>query len=364
MDKLVGSPDYVEHWTNRWADLLQVNRKFLGDEGDQAVPRLDPRMRSPTNMPYDKFCYDLLTGTGSNVANPPASYFKILRDPAGAMENTTHLFLGVRFNCNKCHDHPFERWTQNQYYETVVVLRAASASRRTRSSRAARRKGRRCAVRCRWSRSSRTATTARSRTPRTGQNAVAKFPFEYPAHAPGREDSRREQLAKWITSKDNPYFAKSYVNRVWSYLLGVGMIEPIDDIRAGNPPTNPQLLDELTEEFIKSDFNVQRADQDDLQVAHLSALDRDQRVEQGRRRQLLARPRPPAAGGGAVRFDLPGDRFAVAAAGLAGRGRWRLLDPSVKAPGGFFELFGRPPRESPASANAPAACSSARCSTC
>src|SRR5262249_29579541 len=90
---------------------------------------------------------------------------------------------------------------------------------------------------------------------RTGQDAVAKFPFTH-AGSPKAEGPRREQLAKWITSKDNPYFAKSYVNRVWSYLLGVGIIEPVDDIRAGNPPTNPQLLDKLTEEFVHSNFDV------------------------------------------------------------------------------------------------------------
>jgi len=92
---------------------------------------------------------------------------------------------------------------------------------------------------------------------RTGEYAVARFPFTH-ASTPNVDGSRRQQLAKWITSRDNPYFAKSYVNRLWSYLLGVGIIEPVDDIRAGNPPTNPQLLDKLTEEFIKSDFNVQQ----------------------------------------------------------------------------------------------------------
>ena len=88
---------------------------------------------------------------------------------------------------------------------------------------------------------------------RTGQVAQPKFPFEHP-NMPDAQAPRREQLAKWIASKDNPYFAKSYVNRVWSYLLGVGIIEPIDDIRAGNPPTNPQLLEQLSAHFIDSDF--------------------------------------------------------------------------------------------------------------
>ena len=120
IDKLIGSPDFVEHWTNKWADLLQVNRKFLGDEG-AAFRKVDPRRRSP-NMPYDQFAYAILTASGSNVDNPPAAYFKILRTPDETMENTTHLFLAVRFNCNKCHDHPFERWTQDQYYHLAAYF--------------------------------------------------------------------------------------------------------------------------------------------------------------------------------------------------------------------------------------------------
>ena len=255
IDALVGSNDFVDHWANRWADLLQVNRKFLGTEGAEAF-RKYIRASIADNKPYDRFCYELLTGTGSNVEHPAAAYFKILRDPDAAMENTTHLFMAVRFNCNKCHDHPFERWTQSQYYELSAYFTQVCGKEDPKF------KGRKTQ-----------GTDVRPGLPlveiiedgnsgeiknlRTGQNAVAHFPFIHPG-TPKAEGSRRQQLAKWITSKENPYFAKSYVNRLWSYLLGVGIIEPIDDIRAGNPPTNPALLDRLTEEFIKSDFNVQQ----------------------------------------------------------------------------------------------------------
>src|SRR5262249_31133421 len=105
VDKLVGSPDYIEHWTNKWGDLLQVNRKFLGENGAKAF-RGYIHDAVEKNKPYDQFVRDILTASGSNLDNPAASYYKILRDPGGAMENTTQLFLAVRFNCNKCHDHP------------------------------------------------------------------------------------------------------------------------------------------------------------------------------------------------------------------------------------------------------------------
>ena len=121
VDRLVGSRAYVEHWTNKWADLLQVNRKFLGEEGSLAL-RNWIKDAVASNKPYDQFAREVLTAAGSNLENPPASYYKVIRDPESLMENTTHLFLAVRFNCNKCHDHPFERWTQDQYYHLAAYF--------------------------------------------------------------------------------------------------------------------------------------------------------------------------------------------------------------------------------------------------
>ncbi|HEV3120418.1 MAG TPA: DUF1549 domain-containing protein, partial [Isosphaeraceae bacterium] len=121
IDRLIGAKEYVEFWTNKWADLLQVNRKFLGVDGSVAFRKWIEEQVTK-NAPYDQFAKTILTASGSNQKNPPASYFKVLRDPASTMENTTQLFLAVRFNCNKCHDHPFERWTQDQYYQTAAFF--------------------------------------------------------------------------------------------------------------------------------------------------------------------------------------------------------------------------------------------------
>jgi hypothetical protein len=341
VDKLVGSPEFVEYWTNKWADLLQVNRKFLGVEGAEAF-RKWVKGALAENMPYDQFCYKLLTGTGSNLQNPPASYMKILRDPTAAMENTTHLFLGVRFNCNKCHDHPFERWTQNQYYELSSYFAQVSfkedPSRKGQKTEGTAVRGPLPLIEI-----VEDVPSGEVKNERTGQNAAVKLPFEY-VNMPHDGKTRREQLAKWVTSKDNPYFAKSYVNRVWSYLLGVGLIEPIDDIRAGNPPTNPALLDRLTQEFVASKFNVRELvkvickSRTYQHTVATNAWNKDDDVNYS---HAIAR-RLPAE----VLYDsihqatgapsrLPGGTRAVA-----------LLDPGVKAPGGFFELFGRPARES------------------
>ncbi|WP_417848678.1 DUF1549 domain-containing protein [Thalassoglobus sp.] len=254
VDQLVGSEAFVDYWTNKWADLLQVNRKFLGVEGAKNF-RAWIRERVKNNVPYDQFSYEILTASGSNKVNPAASYYKILREPTEIMENTTHLFLGVRFNCNKCHDHPFERWTQDQYYETAAFFAQVGLKRDPEN--AAGNLG---------------GTAVEGAKPlwevvfdktegdvihdRTQAVTAPIVPYDRELELP-KDASRRENLAKWITSAENDYFARSYVNRVWGYLMGIGLIEPLDDIRAGNPASNPELLDHLTNGFVESGFNVQ-----------------------------------------------------------------------------------------------------------
>lgn len=254
VDQLISSADFIEHWSNKWADLLQVNSKFLGAEGAKGF-RDWIRKEVAANTPYDQFVNKILTASGSNKENPPASYYKILRTPAETMENTTHLFLATRFNCNKCHDHPFERWTQDQYYQMTAYF--AQVDLKNDPAAGDKKIG---------------GTAVEGAKPlyeivydkkegeikhdRTGKVTAPQFP--YTATATVKPDAtRREQLAAWITAKDNRYFAMSYVNRMWGYLTGTGIIEPIDDIRAGNPPTNPELLDYLTKEFIAKGFDTQ-----------------------------------------------------------------------------------------------------------
>ena len=254
IDQLVGGREYIEYWTNKWADMLQVNNKFLGDEGAMALRNWIKGSIS-INKPYDHFARDILTASGSTIENPPASYYKIMRNPADLMENTTHLFLAVRFNCNKCHDHPFERWTQDQYYHLAAYFAQIGLKEdptfRGQKIGGTAVEGAKPLVEVVFDRDAGEMTHDR-----TGQTAAPTFPYEHDDVSPAAQ-SRRAQLAQWITSPKNQYFARSYVNRLWGYLFGTGIIEPIDDIRAGNPPTNPQLLDQLAKDFIESGFDVQ-----------------------------------------------------------------------------------------------------------
>lgn len=344
VDKLVGNTDYVDHWTNKWADLLQVNRKFLGEQGATGF-RSYIKKAVADNMPYDKFAYAILTGSGSNVENPPASYYKILRQPDAAMENTTHLFLAIRFNCNKCHDHPFERWTQSQYYHLSSFF-AQIERREDPKYKGQRTQGSAVAAPLPLVEIIADGKAGEVTHLRTGEVAKPLFPFIH-KEMPDPAASRREQLARWVTARDNPYFAKSYVNRLWSYLLGVGLIEPIDDIRAGNPPTNPQLLDKLSEEFIKSNFNVQelikticksRTYQHSIKT---NEWNKDDEINYS---HAIARRLPAEVLYDAIHrvtgslSKLPGLPAGARAA--------QTVDSNVAVPGGFLDLLGRPPRES------------------
>jgi WD40 repeat protein len=344
IDRLIGSKEYVEYWTNKWADLLEVNRKFLGTEGAAAY-RKWIREQVDKNRPYDEMVRDILTASGSNHEHPAASYWKIQREPAAAMENTTHLFLGVRFNCNKCHDHPFERWTQDQYYQTAAYF--ARFALKTDPASGNRRIG---------------GTAVEGAKPlyevvtdvgagemihdRTHQPTPPKFPYPCQYQAP-EHASRRQELAAWLTSPDNPYFARSYVNRVWGYLFGVGIIEPIDDIRAGNPPSNPELLDYLTQQFIDSGFDVRALMKliAKSRTYQLSVATTKWNADDKHNYSHAVAKRLPAE----VIYDalhkvtgsvskVPGLPPGVRAA--------EFPDAGVDLPGGFLTTLGKPPRES------------------
>ncbi|MDA1232353.1 MAG: DUF1549 domain-containing protein, partial [Planctomycetota bacterium] len=240
VDQLLSRPEYVEHWTLKWSDLLLNRRKTVSERGVWAF-RNWIRQGVATNKSYDQFASELMTAGGSTLENPAANYFRIAREPKLVMENMTQVFLGTRFSCNQCHDHPFERWTQNQYYELAAYF--ADVGRRALPN----------DDEFVFTNASPIAVV----NPSTNQPAVPKFPFSH-AGAVDAGAHRREQLSQWLTAKENPYFARSIVNRYWSYFLGRGIIDPVDDIRASNPASNPELLEALTKDFVDHGYDLKR----------------------------------------------------------------------------------------------------------
>jgi len=344
IERLLNSQSFLDHWANKWADLLQVNRKFLGEEGARLF-RDWIRSEIAANTPYDAFVQKLVTASGSNKDNPAAAYWKILRTPTETMENTTHLFLATRFNCNKCHDHPFERWTQDQYYQLAQFFAQVDFKKDDASG--DRRIG---------------GTAVEGSKPlfeivsdtqaggvkhdRTGKDVEPAFPYPASTASAPSSPTRRAQLAAWMTSPENAYFATSYVNRLWGYLLGVGLIEPLDDIRAGNPPSNPQLLEHLTREFVESGFNTRHILRQICQSrTYQLSLNTHRWNEDDRVNFSHALPRRLPA-----EVLLDAVYHATGASpnfpGAQGLRAAQLIDGAVDVPGGFLANLGRPARES------------------
>ena len=327
IDSLVETSEYVDHWTHKWGDLLQSNRKFLGERGMWLFQQwLHDEITE--NRPYNEFVYDLITATGSAYSNPAASYFRVSREYTTAVENTTQLFLGVRFSCNKCHDHPFEVWTQNQYYE----LGAFFADVQLKNGRLP---------------GEEIVYTSFNPTPVKHPRTLAVVEASVPFGEVKEElQDRRESLAEWLTSAENPMFAKAGVNRIWSYFMGRGIIEPVDDIRTSNPPSNPELLDALTKDFVDNSFDIRhimktiaksRTYQQSIKTNKWNKSD-SINFSHATARRLTAEQLLDAIGvatGSQPKFQgVPKSFRAV-----------QLPDSQVKDDG-FLKLFGRPERES------------------
>ena len=255
VDELLASEAYVECWTNKWTDLLQCNSEALGKKGVQ-VFRDWIRRAIAENRPYDRFVRELLLAQGSAYFDPATNYYRVLRETGKMTEDISQTFLGVRFNCNKCHDHPFENWTQRQYYQFGAFFARVAIKRGTLGEDLVKRDGA-------------DLTLAGEEIvylnpdggevahPKTGLTVVPKVPVGESA-AVAEDHDRREAFVDWLTSKDNPYFAKAMANRIWSYFFGRGIIDPVDDIRTSNPASIPALLDALTEDFVKGGWNLRR----------------------------------------------------------------------------------------------------------
>ena len=190
IDTLIETPEYVDHWTHKWGDLLQSNRKFLGERGMWLFQEWIHESIAE-NRPYNQFVHDLITATGSTYANPAANYFRVSREYTAAVENTTQLFLGVRFACNKCHDHPFEVWTQNQYYELGAFFSGVKLKN-----------GRLPGDEIVYT----SFSPSPVKHPRTSAVVNPSVPF---GEVQKDAADQRESLAEWLTSSENSYVRKS-----------------------------------------------------------------------------------------------------------------------------------------------------------
>ena len=332
IDQLLGSDDYVDYWTLKWGDLLRSNRKFMSHKGVW-IFREWLRQSIADNKPYDHLVNELLTSKGSTFENPPANFFRVARDPKEAMQTTTQLFMGVRMVCAQCHDHPFEKWTQNQYYEMSAFFAAVG-------------------VRPGFQSGEEIVYEKRKDNevmhPKYGDAVKPQFLMASHEDPPIPETGdRRQALVQWLTSKNNPFFARAVANRLWSYFFGRGIIEPVDDIRASNPPVNEPLLQALARDLTEHDYDLQHlirriANSRTYQASfHPNVWNQNDAINFARQmpRRLSAEQLADAisaATGSPFNFAGVPEGFRAV----------QLPDPHVSM-GGFLDLFGRPQREEP-----------------
>jgi hypothetical protein len=238
---LLRSPGYADFFAGKWTALLKNRRENSGDVPANFAFHAWVRDSLLQNKPYDQFVRELLAATGTIVENPPVSWYKRVKEPNQQIEDVAQLFLGVRMQCAQCHHHPFERWSQDDYYALSAFF-----SRVGRKPSAVR--GEDLIFHQRGLATATNVKTGLVLKPAAFGDAVREI-------AP--DEDPRLRLADWMSSKDNPFFAKVLVNRYWKHFFQRGLIEPEDDIRDTNPPTNPELLAALEKHFIESGFDLQ-----------------------------------------------------------------------------------------------------------
>ena len=248
IDALVDSDDYSYFFANKWADILRVKRRGQADRARGTFAFHDwIRDAMASDKPYDEFAREILGACGDEVNNPPTVWYKELQEPQQFVDDTAQVFLGQRLACAQCHHHPYEKWSQDDYWgmaayfgrigrrkipvpgefvQQPVVLDAVFNSPRGNVV-----------------------------NKRTGQTAVMK-PLDGEPVTVGPDDDPRQKLADWMTAPTNPFFARAVANRYWAHFFSRGLVDPLDDMRVTNPPSNPELLDALADDLVENHYSL------------------------------------------------------------------------------------------------------------
>jgi hypothetical protein len=237
VDALLDRPEYADYWAMKWSDLLRADKTKIGHQGTVGLSRWLHKQFTQ-NRPFDQMAREILTAQGPVQSESPAAFFKAVDEPALASRSVSQLLLGVRIECAQCHHHPSERWGQDDYAALAGFFTGVSIKKLPDGG---------------------DAVVSRHGTdmahPRTGEPVPARALGAADAEFDSAVD-RRAVLADWMTAPDNPYFARAIANRLWAHYLGHGLVEPIDDQRATNPPTNEPLLDALAAHLVESKYDL------------------------------------------------------------------------------------------------------------
>lgn len=325
VDRLLAREEFADYQTLKWADVLRVNRRVLGRKGARAYYDWIHQGMAQ-NLPLDQFARELIAAEGPLSEAPAGYFYKATPDPHEMANTISQVFLGVRIDCARCHHHPWDRWSQTDYFGmqaffTQVSFKPFAGGEALVANR-----------------------DVVTRHPRTGDVIFAHPLGTNPPDSSPTGD-RRALLANWITSAENPWFARNLANRLWAHLMGRGLVEPVDDFRLTNPPSHPELLDELARQLVAVEFDLRRF----LRTLVLTATyqrscepnETNIADEQNYSRYPMKRLEAEVLFDAVCQVTGVGETFV----GVADNRRAiQLWDSHV--PHDFLELFGRPVRES------------------
>ena len=240
VDRLLARKEFSEIWAMKWAELLMIKSTNQVSTKSAFLYYSWLTDKIAGNVPLDKMVQEVLSATGGTFKSPATNYYQVERDTLKVAENVAQVFMGIRTQCAQCHNHPFDRWTMDDYYSFAAFF--AQIGRKQAED------YREIIVF--------NAGGGEVAHPVGGRAMPPKFLGGPVADVAGKD--RREVLAKWLTSTDNPYFATSVANRVWAHFFGKGIVEPVDDIRVSNPASNPELFKKLGEKLVEYNYDFKR----------------------------------------------------------------------------------------------------------
>ena len=237
IEEALVSEDYINYWTQRWSDIMMINSKTIGGRSAYTFHRWI-RKQIQENRPYDDWVYDVIIATGNTGNVGPANFYRSQRTPEDVTKAISQAFLGIRMDCAQCHHHPFEKWGQSDFYGLAGFFNGMQRVKLDENRELVYHPGHRSIA-----------------IPVINQSVKTQPLAGKPTTADDTTDPRPE-LAAWVTSPQNPFFARLVANRIWKHLMGRGLVEPEDDFRETNPPTNPELLDHLADRLIENQFDL------------------------------------------------------------------------------------------------------------
>jgi hypothetical protein len=329
IDRLLARNEYADYWAVKWGDLLRNQRKN-SKENQRGTFAFHAWIRNAfaTNMAYDEFVRNIVAAQGTVDQHPPVIWYRTVRNLTHQTNDTAQLFLGMRINCAQCHHHPYEKWSQDDYYAFQAFF-----------SRMGRKSG----------------DTAQEpaifvqpgaggvRNPSTGKTLMPRG-LDGPEAVVGEDEDARQKLVDWMAAPDNPFFARAIVNRMWAHFLGRGLVEPVDDMRVTNPPSNPELLDAMAKDLIAHKFDLKHLIRT-IMTSTTYQLSSDPRPENIHDQQNYARAYPRR---------MPAEVMLDAIAQTTGvqdnfpglpKGTRAIQLPDESVSSYFLDVFGRPARE-------------------